>query len=66
MTEKQYDFLFSSFEKFLRKTNKYLQREQSKEYKKYDYKTINYLDDIQYFNFRIDEILDSLKEAIKK
>ena len=60
MTEKQYDSLFSSFEKFLRKTNKYLQREQSKE-KKYNYKTINYLDDIQYFNFRIDEILDSLK-----
>ena len=58
--------MFLSFEKFLRKTNKYLQREQFKEYKKYDYKTINYLDDIQYFNFRIDEILDSLKEAIKK
>lgn len=66
MTKKQYDSLFLSFEKFLRKINKYLQREQSKEYKNDDCKTINYLDDIQYFNFRIDEILESLKEAIKK
>lgn len=66
MTEKQYDSLFSSFEKFLKKTNKYLQREQYIEDKKYDYKTINYLDDIQYFNFSIEEIFDSLKEAIKK
>lgn len=66
MTEKQYDSLFSSFEKFLKKTNKYLQREQYIEDKKYDYKTINYLDDIQYFNFSIEEIFDNLKKAIKK